>query len=163
MDPAHITTDAWWGGTAFVKPPDGKEQGKMVKYILEDVPKLDDEGKKQMESVIVAVSAEAALPAQHQADEKDEFIIEAGRKAFGDSGLVCTDCHEFRGEGSGTGPDLTGWASRAWTIDFIKNPAHKRFYGRRNDRMPAYGERGELTDREIELVTDWLRGDMDRH
>jgi mono/diheme cytochrome c family protein len=146
-----------------VKPPPGKEQGKMVKYILEDVPKLDEEGKKHMESVIAALSAEAALPAQTQADEKDEFLIEAGRKAIGDAGLVCTDCHEFRGEGSGTGPDLTGWASREWTIDFIKNPAHKRFYGRRNDRMPAYGERGELTDREIELVTDWLRGDLDRH
>jgi ubiquinol-cytochrome c reductase cytochrome b subunit len=163
MDPNHITTARWWGGTAFVKPPPGKEQGKMVKYILEDVPKLDEEGKKHMESVIAALSAEAALPAQTQADEKDEFLIEAGRKAIGDAGLVCTDCHEFRGEGSGTGPDLTGWASREWTIDFIKNPAHKRFYGRRNDRMPAYGERGELTDREIELVTDWLRGDLDRH
>lgn len=159
MDPNHITTARWWGGTAFVKPPAGKEQGKMVKYILEDVPKLDEEGKKQMESVIVALSAEAGLPAQHVADQKDEFLIEAGRKAIGDAGLACTDCHEFHGEGSGTGPDLTGWASRAWTIDFIKNPAHKRFYGRRNDRMPNYGERGELTDKEIELVTDWLRGD----
>jgi ubiquinol-cytochrome c reductase cytochrome b subunit len=157
MDPNHITTARWWGGTKFVK-----EQGKMVKYILEDIPKLDDAGKKQLESVIIALSAEAALPAQHQADEKDEFIIEAGRKALGESGLVCTDCHEFHGEGSGTGPDLTGWASREWTIDFIKNPAHKRFYSRRNDRMPAYGERGELTDREIELVTDWLRGDLER-
>ena len=92
-----------------------------------------------------------------------EFVIEGGRKALGEAGLACTDCHEYRGEGSGTGPDLTGWASRSWTIDFIKNPAHKRFYGRRNDRMPAYGERGELTDKEIELVTDWLRGDTDRH
>jgi ubiquinol-cytochrome c reductase cytochrome b subunit len=162
MDPNHITTPRWWGGTAFVKPPAGKAQGKMVKYILEDIPKLDDEGKKQLESVIVALSAEASLPAQHQADEKDEFVIEAGRKALGDAGLVCTDCHEFHGEGSGTGPDLTGWASREWTVNLIKNPEHKRFYGRRNDRMPSYGERGELTDREIELVTDWLRGDLER-
>jgi ubiquinol-cytochrome c reductase cytochrome b subunit len=162
LDPNHITTPRWWGGTAFVKPPGGKEQGKMVKYILEDIPKLNDEEKKHLESIIVALSAEASLPAQHQADEKDEFIIEAGRKALGDAGLVCTDCHEFHGEGSGTGPDLTGWASREWTVNFIKNPAHKRFYGRRNDRMPNYGERGELTDREIELVTDWLRGDVDR-
>ena len=74
-------------------------------------------------------------------------------------GLNCIDCHEFRGEGSGTGPDLTGWGSREWTIGIIKNPSHKRFYDRRNDRMPAYGERQELTDKQIELVTDWLRGE----
>jgi len=159
MDPHQLVTDKWWGGTVFVKPPRGKSQGKMVEYVLEEVPKFDAAQKKQLEASIAALSAEAALPAQAQQDSQDAALIEEGRKAMGEMGLNCIDCHEFRGEGSGTGPDLTGWGSREWTIGIIKNPAHKRFYDRRNDRMPAYGERQELTDKQIELVTDWLRGD----
>ena len=44
-------------------------------------------------------------------------------------------------------------------IDFIRNPAHPRFYGPRNDRMPAYGQQKILSDAEIALIVDWLRGD----
>ena len=39
-------------------------------------------------------------------------------------------------------PELTGFGSRAGLIDFISNPAHERFYGDRNDRMPASGTKG---------------------
>jgi ubiquinol-cytochrome c reductase cytochrome b subunit len=160
MDPKQLPTDRWWGGTAFVHPPKGKQQGKMVKYVLEDIPALDEAGKKQLEEAIVALSAEAALPAQKEADTRDAAIIEAGKKAIGEMGLNCIDCHEYHGEGSGTGPDLTGWASRDWTIGIIKDPTHQRFYSRRNDRMPAYGERQELSDRQIEMIAQWLRAEV---
>ena len=53
-------------------------------------------------------------------------------------------------------PDLTGWMSREYMIEFIKNPEHLRFYGSGNDRMPAYGEEGTLTEQQIGLVVDWL-------
>jgi mono/diheme cytochrome c family protein len=79
---------------------------------------------------------------------------------MGEMGLNCIDCHKFHDEGSGTGPDLTAWASRDWTIGIIKNPAHQRFYSRRNDRMPAYGERQELTDRQVEMIAEWLRAEV---
>lgn len=160
MDPKQLVTDRWWGGTAFVHPPKGKQQGKMVAYVIEEVAGFDAAAKQLLEDSIVALSAEAALPAQREMDARDGTQIAAGRKALGETGLNCIDCHVFHEEGGGTGPDLTGWGSREWTIGIIKNPAHKRFYDRRNDRMPAYGERGELTDRQIELVTDWLRGDF---
>ena len=75
--------------------------------------------------------------------------------------MGATGRRNHRDECGGKGPDLTGWASREWTIEFIKKPAHKRFYGRRSDRMPACGERQELTDRQIEMITDWLRGAVD--
>jgi hypothetical protein len=39
----------------------------------------------------------------------------------------------------------------------ISNPKHDRFYGKRNDRMPAYGEEKILDARSIELIADWLR------
>ena len=133
----------------------------MVDYILEDAPKFPEPVKKQLADALIALSAEAQLPAQKDADHRDAALIEAGRKAILSPEVNCIDCHLFRDEGGGKGPDLTGWASREWTIEFIKNPAHKRFYGRRNDRMPNYGERGELSDRQIEMITDWLRGAVD--
>jgi hypothetical protein len=44
-------------------------------------------------------------------------------------------------------------------IEFVKNPSHKRFYGERNDRMPLFGEKQLLTDQQIGMVVDWLRGE----
>jgi hypothetical protein len=41
----------------------------------------------------------------------------------------------------------------------LHNPAHEDFYGKRNDRMPPLGERGELSPRELEMVAMWLRGE----
>jgi hypothetical protein len=50
-------------------------------------------------------------------------------------------------------------------IDFVSDPGQERFYGKRNDGMPAYAKHPEesleniLTVREISLMVDWLRGD----
>ena len=161
MDPAQIVTDRFWGGTAFVHPPQGKSRSSMVDYVLEEIPKFTPGQQAMLERVILAVSAEAALPAQRAADTRDAALIEQGRKDFGPDGLNCADCHEFRGEGGGKGCDLTGWGSRDWTIGITHNPADKRFYGRRNDRMPAFGEKGELSRPQIEMLADWLRGTVE--
>ena len=160
MDPKQLATERWWGGTAFVHPPEGRKRSPMVDYVLDDVAAYSDAEKKQLDAALVALSAEAALPAQREADARDAALIEAGRKAIVSPEINCTDCHLYRGEGGGKGPDLTGWASRAWTVAFLHNPAHDRFYGKRNDRMPASGERLELSRQQLELLTDWLRGDV---
>ena len=154
MDPHRIATNQVWGGTEFVK-----KRTDMVEYILDEIPKYTPEQKAMLERVILAVSAEAQLPSQHDADERDVVAIEQGRKEFGETGLNCADCHEFRGEGGGKGADLTGWGSREWTFGIIHNPADKKYYGKRNDRMQAFGEKSELTKREIEMLSDWLRGE----
>jgi ubiquinol-cytochrome c reductase cytochrome b subunit len=70
----------------------------------------------------------------------------------------CAECHVFQDVGTDS-PELTGWASRQWMIDFVNDPSHKRFFGRDNDRMPSYGVEKSLTPREIEMVVDWIRGD----
>jgi ubiquinol-cytochrome c reductase cytochrome b subunit len=50
-------------------------------------------------------------------------------------------------------------------IEMIANPAAPRFYGKKNDRMPAFAaENGDaehniLSRRQIELIVDWLRED----
>jgi len=51
-------------------------------------------------------------------------------------------CHQFRvKDEEATAPDLTGYASREWLVQFLTNPGHDRFYGSHNDRMPAFGEK----------------------
>ena len=62
------------------------------------------------------------------------------------------------------GPDLTCYGSREWLIGIISDPANRRFYGSRNERMPAYAKTPErpedniLTARQIEMLSEWLAG-----
>jgi ubiquinol-cytochrome c reductase cytochrome b subunit len=160
LDPEKIATEHIWGGTGLVHPEGDKKQNPMVDYVLNDIPKYSSEEKAMLERVILAISAEAQLPAQREADARDAALIEQGRKEFGDSGLNCADCHEFRGEGGGKGCVLTGWGSREWTAGIIHNPANKIYYGRRNDRMQAFGEKGELNPKQIDMLAQWLRGEV---
>ena len=161
LDPQKITTDGIWGGTAFVHPPPAGKRNAMVDYVLDEIPKLTPEQKAALERALLAVSAEAALPSQRDADTKDAALIEQGRKDFAGSDLGCADCHELRGEGGGKGSVLTGWGSREWTIGIIHNPADKKFYGKHNDRMQAFGEKSELERKQIEMLAKWLRGEAE--
>ena len=152
LDPAKIATPHYFGGSKL-------KTGKMVKYVQEDIGSFGPDEKKLLEKAVIALSAEARLKSQAAVDKRDEAIIEVGTGALIGDTLGCMDCHKFHDNGEEAGPDLTAYGSREWLIDFISNPAHERFYGERNDRMPAYGEEKSLTPQEIGLVADWLRGD----
>lgn len=155
LDPARVDGPEYFGGTRF-------KEGRMVRFVKRDVARFDDAERRQLQQVIAAVSAEAALPAQREADARDAADIAAGREAFHNDTMRCGECHAFhRADEDATGPVLTGWGSRDWLLRFIRDPAHEDFYGRRNDRMPRFGEQGLLTDTQILLITDWLRGDAD--
>ena len=107
-----------------------------------------------------ALSADAQLPAQAEADRRDAALIEAGRKFMNSETGRCTECHQFRKKDEdATAPELTGYASREWLVGIISNPKHQRFYSIRNDRMPAFGEEKILDAHSIELIADWLRDD----
>jgi ubiquinol-cytochrome c reductase cytochrome b subunit len=131
----------------------------MVKYVKEDIAGFAEEDKKELQKAVVALSAEARLKAQVAADKRDEALIEDGTKALIGDRMGCMECHKFHDSGEDSAPDLTGYGSRDWLVAFISNPGHERFYGQRNDRMPAYAEEKSLTPQEISLVADWLRGD----
>jgi quinol-cytochrome oxidoreductase complex cytochrome b subunit len=112
-----------------------------------------------------ALSSEARLRSSSTADPE---VLKEGFALMGEDELACTDCHKIQGEGAKKGPDLTGYMSREWLIDFIGDPAHVRFYGEDNDRMPnfldAQGEDGEvkpgkLDEAGVGLIVDWLRGE----
>jgi ubiquinol-cytochrome c reductase cytochrome b subunit len=53
-------------------------------------------------------------------------------------------------------------------IGMISNPSAPRFYGKHNDRMPAFAAdesdpgKNTLSRKQIELIVDWLREDYYR-
>lgn len=161
LDPQRIATDAYFGNTAFA-------EGDMVSAVGEFFADADsakqEEVRRQLQSVAVALSGEAGFATAAEAEE-----VQAGRKLLtGD--FSCTDCHRFHDQGElGSAPDLTGYGSRSWLLGMIGNPTHPRFYPEeRNDRMPVFfvsdGKPDEniLTRRELELIVDWLRGDWQK-
>ena len=121
---------------------------------------LQDWSKEDVANAVVALSAEAGLSRQAADDARDAARIEAGRAIIAAEDK-CAQCHKFKEAGElGAAPDLTGYGSRQWIADFIHNPAHERFYaGDANDRMPAFGESGQLTPDELRLLADYLRRD----
>src|SRR6185503_8441654 len=152
LDPAQVSTRKYFGGTKFA-------DSKMAKFVKKDVAKYSDEKKQELKTLIAAVSAEAELKSQRSEDEKERETIVKARELL-KNGSPCADCHQFRTKDEdATGPDLTGYGSREWLIGLITNPGHIRYYGKRNDRMPAFGDERILDAQAIALVVDWLRGD----
>lgn len=150
LDPAKVDSLHYFGGTKF-------KDGKMVKWVKKNADEPKEQ--EQLKKVIAALSAEAQLKSQRDDDARDADLIKQGRELLrGD--VACTDCHAFgRPDPDATGPDLTGYGSRTWLVRFISNPAHADFYGKRNDRMPLFGEKQILDAKTIGLLSDWLRGD----
>ena len=159
LDPKQIETDKFFGNTHFVKPKDGGKKSKMVRIITDDIAGYGADEKAQLAKMVAAISAEAKLPAQKTADSNDAAMIEEGRKLLADIALDCTDCHAWRTIEGGTGPTFEGYGSAEWLREFLKNPSHDKFYGKRNDRMPAFGETSRLTARELNLLIHWMRGE----
>jgi ubiquinol-cytochrome c reductase cytochrome b subunit len=161
LNPAQIKGDRYFGKTKHA-------EADMVQFVNDNLAKLDDDGKAMLQSLIAALSAEAALPSQAEADKKAEAdgTLAKGRGAFAESfdSSSCVDCHKIRDQGDlGSAPDLTGWGSRDWLVRFISDPAHGAFYRATNDRMPAFGQattgtkQALLTAEEIDLLARWLR------
>jgi len=130
-----------------------------------------------IEAIAHALSNEADLPAMREASKarivqdavaKGKELLTGGLSELVDSGVSCTDCHKFHDSGDiGLAPDLTGYMSRQWMIDFIRNPADERFYGDNNDRMPAFAPHddprmNQLDEESLGLIVDWLRGNWRR-
>jgi ubiquinol-cytochrome c reductase cytochrome b subunit len=147
-----ISGPKFFGNTKF-------KQKKMYGFIKETFKDYEPSEKEQ---VVKALSNEAGRPSQAKADAQDQATIAAGKKFITEN---CVECHTFHGKGTASGPALTGYGSREWLIGFVSNPAHKRFYGKENDRMPAYAEsaldpkKNLLSQQELEMLVDWLRGE----
>lgn len=153
LDPERIVTDAYFGATEHAT-------GRMARFVQRGVGGFDDAQREQLRKVIMAVSAEARLPAQAASDAATRIEIEEGRLLIGNEGIDCARCHTFHEMTEGdVGPVLTGWASRDWMLGLLNDPGHPSYYGDRNDRMPAFGAEEILGAAEMGLIVDWLRGD----
>lgn len=153
LDPERIGRSNFFGGTKF-------KDGKMVKYVKKDVAGFSAAEKEHLQKVIVAVSAEAQLKSQRAADQRDAATIAEGRTLAANETMRCTECHQFRRKDEdASAPDLTGYGSREWLLGIISDPKHDRFYGKRNDRMPAFAADQILDTNSLSLIVDWLRGE----
>jgi ubiquinol-cytochrome c reductase cytochrome b subunit len=165
LDPDKIKSPRYFGNTRHAK-------GEMAGFVVDNLKELDDADKNRLQTVIAALSAEAALPSQAEADKAAEGdgTLAKGRKAMGEAfeSSSCVDCHKFRDQGDlGSAPDLTGWGSKDWLVRFITDPTHEAFYRDTNDRMPSFGVAPEggtkkplLSAEEIDLIARWLRGEV---
>ena len=153
LDPDNYISARYFGGTTH-------RDGAMYKKFLDrKVRKYAADEREMLDAIAVALSAEAKLPSQVAADQTGVALIKQGI-AYLEDDIGCIDCHAFgEPDSDADGPDLTGYGSRQWIIDFVKNPGHEKFYPENNDRMPAFGVKKILTDNKIGLIADWLRGD----
>jgi ubiquinol-cytochrome c reductase cytochrome b subunit len=159
LDPKRIGGPAYFGNTSHAE---GEMPGFVNDSFGSDEP--SEEVLQQRQQIIVALSAEAKLPAQIEADAAAERdgTLEAGRTAIAEAafdGGSCIDCHKYGDNGDlGSYPDLTGYGSLEWLKAMIADPENERHYAEGNDRMPAFAQR-ILADEEIELLARWLRGE----
>ena len=153
LTPDMYISHKFFGGSAH------KDGDMYRRFLKRKVTKYDEEEKEMLDLVVIALSAEANLPSQAEKDKADAEKIKRGIDHLIED-IACIDCHAFQEPDPDVdGPDLTGYGSRQWIIDFVKNPEHEKFYPENNDRMPAFGEKEILTDDEIGLIADWIRGD----
>ncbi|MCH2591772.1 MAG: cytochrome b N-terminal domain-containing protein [Pedosphaera sp.] len=153
LDPDKYISARYFGGTTH------RDGAMYKKFLNRKVRKYAADEREMLDAIAVALSAEAKLPSQVATDQTSVALIKQGI-AYLEDDIGCIDCHAFREpDPDADGPDLTGYGSRQWIIDFVKNPGHEKFYPENNDRMPAFGVKKILTDNEIGLIADWLRGD----
>ncbi len=157
LHPNRFTSTKFFGNTAHAK------KSKMQEFLEEEFDGIDDDQalRKEVDQLIKAISAEAKLPSQVKLDAADKADIETGRELFFEDGFSCVDCHGLGDWNSDdySAPDLTGYGSRKWLLDIMDDPAHERFYGSKNDRMPAFGKDEKLTRKQMEQIAGWLRGE----
>jgi hypothetical protein len=153
LDPDQVAGPAYFGNTAH-------KDGDMVSFVQGDLQDADTWKPADIEAVITAMAAEAG----HGDPQVPAATIAHGRELVA-SDERCGSCHRFRDNGTdlGTACDLTGWGGREWLVGIITDPTHERFYGDTNDRMPSFGKAAEgsvprLTNEQIGLLADWLRG-----
>jgi ubiquinol-cytochrome c reductase cytochrome b subunit len=153
LDAERVATNEYFGGTDHVR-------GRMARFVQRGIPLIPAEALDDLEKVVLAVSAEAELPHQVSVDAADAEAIAEGRQLFGSEAIDCARCHTFRDwTAEDVGPVLTGWGSREWMLGMVHDPTQDRYYGESNDRMPSFGPEGILSEGEMGLVVDWLRGD----
>jgi ubiquinol-cytochrome c reductase cytochrome b subunit len=66
----------------------------------------------------------------------------------------CAGCHVLEGAGEEKGPLLTGWMSRAWLTDFLKQPDAPKYFGhtKKLHQMKPVKAEGD----ELRALVEWI-------
>ncbi|MBK8169579.1 MAG: cytochrome b N-terminal domain-containing protein [Sandaracinaceae bacterium] len=77
--------------------------------------------------------------------------LTGGRDTFSDK---CTSCHVMNGHGRRRAPEHTGFASREWLLNFLRNPRGERFFA--HTRIDGMRSQARLGEPALEAVTEFL-------
>ncbi|MDR0520777.1 MAG: cytochrome b N-terminal domain-containing protein [Planctomycetaceae bacterium] len=163
LDAKKIRSADYFGNTKFAS-------GSMADWTrgtLREILKDEEDGDKQLDRLADFLVSEARREAPRPVSEP---LTAAQAELF--TTFDCGQCHKTYAPDSKAmnAPDLRGYFSRDWLIGIIANPESGRFYGvpngkKGNDAMPAFRlneAEAVLSQTEIELLTDWLRGKWHR-
>ena len=163
LDPEQVAGPHYFG---YPQSPFLDEDG-MVAWVRENIGDVPEEERaeltKKIPRVVAALSAESHLPRQSVLDREDAHLIAEGLTLITEE-MGCTGCHKFHDvDYDGGAPDLTGYMSPEWLLEFLRNPSADRFYGEENDRMPQFAAHADsrmnqLDEKSLQLIVDWLRG-----
>ena len=145
--------------------------GEMAGWVKENAETLKkSENASSLKSLVEFLVAQGGRKEMQPFDPalvaEGKEIFKTGKLPSGSLTTNCSDCHALKsadgseslGDGAGPGyPSLTGYASRQWLSDFVKNPAHDSFYGAERNLMPAF--ESKLSDKELKQLIDWMVGD----
>jgi mono/diheme cytochrome c family protein len=158
VDADQIVRNEYFGNTAH-------KTGRMALWVKQHAEML--KADNNADAIAAALSAQAQLPLQREADAKDGELIRRGVTLIEQN--CARGCHKFGDHGQlGLAPDLTGYGSYEWLMGLVSDPTHERFYRHENDRMPSFAkdlahpENNNVSIRELSLIVDWLRGEYFR-
>ena len=143
----------------------------MASWVKDNAPTLtkaeNAESLKALVEFLVSQSDRAQFqPFDPKLVAAGKAIFTGGQLASGSLSSNCSDCHALKpadgsdsmGDGAGAGyTSLTGYDSKKWLSDFIKNPAHDSFYGADRNLMPVF--ESKLSSKDLTMLIDWMVGD----
>jgi ubiquinol-cytochrome c reductase cytochrome b subunit len=174
LDAKEITSAHRFGfeGSPFV---DGEMVNFVTGMVAEDASDEDKAAANDaIDKIVDALVNAAELPRAQTPSEDEQKRIDEGWELINgklaevvDGGMSCSDCHPFEKDEAGGAPNLHGYMSREWLMEFVANPAAEQFYGENNDRMPAFAahddpQLNQLDEKSLGHIVDWLRGDWRR-
>lgn len=155
-DAATFLTDSYLATFNINSPEPIDPQSQDARYI----ERLRDATLESFDDVAAILAEEAKLDAPRPF--VDGQYLGLAENAISDMDfLTCTNCHAFYGLENDHACDLRAYMSRDWIAGIIADPTSVKYYGAKNDRMPAYcPTEGDklMTEKEVGLLADWLSG-----
>ncbi len=171
---SHPHDDKFFGAVGKLEGGSAIHDGDMAAWAEANLEPNGPITPKHVEAVSALLARESGRRDLVAATDEE---IQLGIAIFSGTGLkdsegkplefegYCAQCHALKAadpnaEGGGAAPDLNGYGSQQWLVDFLRQPGGERFYGDKNI-MPAF-DPTQLSETDIKLLVDWMRGEWKR-